>query len=106
MCGSLKFKDEMLEITEKMTLEGHCMLSVVYPTKTNTDEYTEDEKELFGKMHKERIKQSDAILVVNINNYIGKSTESEIKYAKALNKEIIYYTEIAGVNNEHSLLKN
>ncbi len=44
-------------------------------------------------MHKEKIKLSDAILVVNIDNYIGSTTKSEIKFAKALNKEIIYYTD-------------
>lgn len=46
-------------------------------------------------MHKERIKLSDAILVVNIDHYIGSATKSEIEFAKALNKEIIYYTNIA-----------
>ena len=45
-------------------------------------------------MHKERIKLADAILVVNVNNYIGNSTKSEIDYAKSLNKEIIYYTDL------------
>ena len=27
ICGSLKFKKEMTEITEKMTLKGNCMLT-------------------------------------------------------------------------------
>lgn len=49
-------------------------------------------------MHKERIKLSDAILVVNVNDYIGSSTKSEIEFAKSLNKEIIYYTDL--VNNK------
>ena len=49
-------------------------------------------------MHKERIKLSDAILVVNVNDYIGSSTKSEIEFAKSLNKEIIYYTDIADNN--------
>lgn len=97
VCGSLKFKNEIMQITEKMALQGNCMLSIIYPTKTYIDAYTEEEKELLGKMHKERIKISDAILVVNIDNYIGSSTKSEIEFAKALNKEIIYYTDV--INN-------
>ena len=36
----------------------------------------------------------DAILVVNINNYIGGSTKLEIDYAKKLGKKIIYYTDL------------
>lgn len=94
VCGSLKFKDEIMQITEKMALQGNCMLSIVYPTKKDKDAYTDEEKEILGKMHKERIKISDAILVVNIDNYIGSSTISEIEFAKKLNKEIIYYTDI------------
>jgi hypothetical protein len=94
VCGSLKFKDEIMQITEKMALQGNCMLSIVYPTKPDKDSYTDEEKDILNKMHKEKIKISDAILVVNVDNYIGSSTKSEIEFAKALNKEIIYYTDI------------
>ena len=45
-------------------------------------------------MQKERIKISDAIFVVNIDNYIGNSTKNDIEFAKSLNKEIIYYTDV------------
>lgn len=93
VCGSLKFKNEIMKFTEKMTLEGNVCLSIVYPTR-DTKDYTEKEKEVFSRMHKERIKLSDAILVVNVDNYIGNATASEIEYAKSLNKEIIYYTDI------------
>ena len=33
-------------------------------------------------------------LVVNVDGYIGDSTKSEIEYAKSLNKEILYYTDL------------
>ena len=39
---------------------------------------------------------SDAIYVVNVDNYIGASTSLEIQYAKLLGKEIIYY-----INDKH-----
>ena len=45
-------------------------------------------------MHIEKIKMSDAILVVDVNGYIGSSTKNEIEFAKSLGKEIIYYSEI------------
>ena len=50
--------------------------------------------EKLKKAHFKKIEISDAILVVNVNNYIGKSTNLEIEYAKKLNKEIIYYTDL------------
>lgn len=96
VCGSLKYKDEIMKITENMALQGNCMLSIVYPTK-EIYEYTKEEKELLGKMHKERIKLSDAILVVDLDDYIGCSTKEEIEYAKLLGKEVIYYKDVKGL---------
>ena len=31
LCGSLKFKNEMMTVAEKMALEGYCILTPVYP---------------------------------------------------------------------------
>lgn len=94
ICGSLRFMKEMMEIAEKVDLQGNCVLAPIYPTKPDKDAYTNEEVIVLDKMHKERIKLSDAILVVNINNYIGSSTKSEIEFAKSLNKEIIFYTDL------------
>ena len=49
---------------------------------------------MIDKMHKEKIRLADAILVVNVDGYIGSSTKSEIELAKSLNKEILYYTDL------------
>ena len=49
VCGSLKFKQEMIEISEKMELKGNCMLAPIYPTSMNKDDYTDEiEKGLSG----------------------------------------------------------
>lgn len=94
VCGSLRFVKEMMEITEKMELQGNCMLVPIYnPARPNKDSFTEEEALMLDQMHKERIKLADAILVVNVDDYIGNSTKNEIEYAKSLNKEIIYYTD-------------
>lgn len=92
LCGSLKFQKEMMEIAEKVALEGNCILTPVYPVLDNI-ERTEEQVLKLKEAHLKRIELSDAILVVNINNYIGKSTTLEIEYAKKLGKEIIYYTD-------------
>lgn len=94
VCGSYKFIKEMTEITEQMALQGNCMLTPITLTKPAKEDYTEEEASLIDQMHKEKIKLSDAILVVNVNGYIGRSTNSEIEYARSLNKEILYYTDL------------
>ena len=93
LCGSLKFQKEMMMIAEKISLEGNCILTPVYPVLENI-ERTELQLIKLKEAHFKRIELSDAILVINVNNYIGNSTNLEINYAKKLNKEIIYYTDL------------
>lgn len=95
VCGSLRFYKEMMEITEKMELQGNCMLVPIYNSvRPDKDDFTKGEALMLDKMHQERIKLADAILVVNVDEYIGNSTKSEIEFAKSLNKEILYYTDL------------
>lgn len=93
LCGSLKFQKEMMEIAEKVALEGNCILTPVYPVLDNI-ERTEEQLVKLKEAHFKRIELSDAILVVNVNDYIGNSTNLEIDYAKKLGKRIIYYTDL------------
>ena len=90
ICGSFKYSKEMMEMGEKLQLQGNCVILPNFPTKDN---YTAQEIKLFGEMHKEKIKISDAIFVVDVEGYIGNATKSEIELAKSLNKEIIYYSK-------------
>lgn len=99
ICGSFKFKDEIMKVAMQMELEENVILIPIFPTNDDKDAHTEEELMLLGKMHKEKIKLSDAILVVNVNNYIGNSTKNEIEFAKSLNKEIIYYTDLIEKEN-------
>ena len=93
LCGSLKFQQEMMLVAEKMALEGYCVLTPVYPVSKNIEK-TEEQLIKLKEAHFKRIELSNAILVVNVNNYIGNSTNLEIEYAKKLGKEIIYYTDL------------
>ncbi len=93
LCGSLKFQKEMMTIAEKMALEGNCVLTPIYPVLENYQRTAEQLKNL-KEEHLKRIELADAILVVNVNDYIGDSTNSEIEYAKKLCKEIIYYSNL------------
>ena len=93
LCGSLKFQEEMMIVAEKLALEGNCILTPTYPVIENI-EIKEEQIAMLKEAHFKRIELSDAILVVNVNNYVGESTNLEIEYAKKLGKEIIYYTDL------------
>ncbi len=93
LCGSLKFQKEMMIIAEKLALEGNCVFTPVYSVLENVEK-TEEQLLKIKEAHFKRIELSDAILVVNVNNYIGDSTKAEIEFAKKLGKEVLYYTDL------------
>lgn len=101
LCGSLKFQKEMMEVAEKMARKGFCVLTPVFPVLEN-DPITEEQLQKMKVAHFKRIELSDAILVVNINHYIGNSTNREIEYAQKLGKEIRYVFDLKdrGEKNE------
>ena len=87
--GSIRFWNKIQEIAEKLEIENEYAVIGLIPHVMNRD-FTEKEKELIGELHKIKIDVSDAIFVVNVGGYIGKSTRSEIEYAKSKGKEIMY----------------
>ena len=47
-------------------------------------------KEMLDNMHKRKIDMADAIYVINVGDYIGESTRSEIEYALSNGKKVLY----------------
>jgi len=45
-------------------------------------------KEKLDELHLRKIDLSDEVLILNVNGYIGKSTQKEINYARKKNKKI------------------
>ena len=98
LCGNTRFKDQFMEAQKKLTLEGNIVISVGLFGHSGDQEVWEnmDEgtltktKEMLDDMHKRKIDMADSIYVINVGGYIGDSTKSEIAYAKAHDKEVIY----------------
>lgn len=77
---------------ERLTLAGHTVFTVsVYPSdKTKKNWYDDITKAKLDEAHKRKIDASDAILVINVDGYIGDSTASEIQHAINAGKEVKY----------------
>lgn len=88
LCGSTKFKDDFEYWNARLTLEGHIVFSC--GIFGHADGITSLDKEMLDDIHKRKIDLSDEIFVINKDNYIGKSTRSEIEYALNNNKTIDY----------------
>lgn len=94
LCGSTKFKDEYLDIAKKLALQGHCVLSVNLFAHADNIELTTEEKIRLDNAHKQKISLSDAIYVINKNQYIGESTYGEIDWAERMGKQIFFLEQI------------
>lgn len=96
LCGSSRFRELFHQLASEYTMMGWIVLM---PHCYYTNEERPDLKDLLVDIHRDMISMSDAILVVNKDGYIGESTADEIKFAKALYKEIRYF-EIPKENRE------
>ncbi len=89
LSGSLRFWDKIQELHEKLELENGYVVIGITPHVMSRG-FTPEEEDLLDELHREKIRLADALYVVNMGGYIGKSTRSEIEFAKHLGKEIIY----------------
>lgn len=89
LCGSTKFKEDFERVNRELTLAGNIVLSVGCFGHAG-DVFTKDQKVMLDDIHKRKIDMADAIYVINKDDYIGKSTSSEIEYAAVHRKEIIF----------------
>lgn len=91
ICGSMRFEDKMMEISKELEIKNkYVVIQCIY----SNDKFTEKEQQILSDLHYNKIKISDAIYVVNVNGYIGNSTDKEIEYAKKLGKEVMYLEPI------------
>ena len=54
------------------------------------EDVNEIQKEYLDEIHKAKIADADVVYIINCDNYIGKSTRSEINWATELGKKIEY----------------
>ena len=87
LCGSMQFKNKMIEIAAKLELEGNIVIQCIYFPQNKI--LSNFELELLSKLHYKKIEISDAIYIVNVDGYIGEVTKNEIEYARSLNKDIL-----------------
>ena len=91
LCGSTRFFKEFDEWNFKFTLQGKIVLSIGCNTKSDKGlNLTVEDKTRLDELHKRKIDLCDTVFVLNVGNYIGESTRSEIEYAERIGKPVYY----------------
>ncbi len=106
ICGSMAFAKEMLAAKSTLEVNGHKVLMPNEVEKFLDEKAVEqkwnnkgDDDICFIKEHYNKIKESDAILVLNydkndIKNYVGSNSLMEIGFAYVLDKKIYLLNSI------------
>jgi len=126
ICGSVNFTPKLKEVSDQLETMGHQTFLPYYSTKiinneVDLDEYVQekekngdvslrnDAKEDLIKRYFKKIKESDAIIVVNIEkngieNYIGGNTFLEMGFAYVLDKKLFLLNDVPILNYKDEII--
>jgi hypothetical protein len=97
LCGSTRFKKEYEEINRMLELNDWIVLTVAsYYHKERSSSLRKwilRNKRQLDRLHLAKIELSQAIVVVDVGKYVGKSTRSEIRHAEERDKPIYHWSD-------------
>ncbi len=100
LCGSTRFKSVFEEWNHKLAVAGHTIYSLSIFAREESDvgkesniTITDEEKVTLDLVHLDKILNSDAIVVIDVNGYTGFSTKREIEWARMQRKFIYFITK-------------
>ena len=89
-----KFDFNVSYLEVSLSIKGYIVLSPLVYNQTGENPLCgEENKIILDYVQKEKIRQSDLVLVIDKDKYIGYSTKNQIEYAKFLNKRVLYYSK-------------
>lgn len=98
LCGSTRFEPLFHDWNHKLACAGHTVYSLSLfgreakdAGKDDKKVVTEDEKITLNLVHFDKILNSDAIVVINQDGYVGYSTSREIRWARMQGKRVYWH---------------
>jgi len=88
LCGSTRYMGVFHKANLLLTLAGHAVYSVATSVHGESVKITDEQKIVLDKVHKLKIDHSDAVVILDMDNYVGVSTRSELQHAIDKGKEI------------------
>jgi hypothetical protein len=88
LCGSTRFGDAFRDAMREETLAGKIVLSVGLLGHQEGLDMDGPVKVMLDELHKRKIDLADEVLILNCGDYVGKSTASELNYARRAGKRV------------------
>jgi hypothetical protein len=100
ICGSMRYKELMLDVAQSQTASGVIILMPFVADYTDGIP-ADDHKQMLDDMHFSKIDMSESIIVVGSD--IGESTAGEIEYARFTKKEVYYWdSQLSALSFSHT----
>ncbi len=92
LCGSARFEPVWHEANKQLGLAGHISFSLMtFPSVEGSKSwYTDEQKTMLDLMHLAKIDASDAVLMLNVGDYLGESSLRELAWARHKKKHIFF----------------
>jgi hypothetical protein len=92
LCGSARFEAEWHKWNKLLGLKGHiCYSLMTFPSIEGAKTwYTDEQKTTLDLAHLAKIEESDAVLMLNKDCYLGESSLRELEWSRMRNKKIFW----------------
>jgi hypothetical protein len=111
LCGSTRFLPEFETANRNETLKGKIVVTIGVDLKvrdrafreaTNTPAQLEEIKKELDRLHKDKVRLADEVLVLDIDgpHNIGTSTQEEVDLATSLGKKVRWWSEEGGLTSD------
>ena len=94
LCGSTRFKQDYEDWNRRLTMMGYVVFSCGVFGHANGGELSEAQKRSLDDIHLRKIDLSDGIMVLDVDGYVGNSSQKEIEYARSRGKFVVMLSKI------------
>lgn len=100
LVGSTRYKDYFIEIESILQINYNKLVSICsVDGLLNKESFSKNEWEKLQEIALKKLNNYEAVLVINVDNYIGDHSREEIEYVKnKLHKPVYYLSNLKFAN--------
>lgn len=91
LIGSARFEQDWIDANKELTLLGHVVYSLgAFPSQqSGKNWYNDQQKVMLDMVHLRKVHESDAVVLLDRDGYVGESTFRELTYSYVFDKVVV-----------------